>query len=108
MLYNETFLSLSNACKNFQIFFIFLYRFTRKKEVFRSGYLKNRAFLNQNLDLVTMVITAIVFSLMISQSKVCFYSTDRSNLLFCFSLPFTFLLTELIFFRKVLYKIFLG
>lgn len=37
-------------------------------------------------------------SIMMTQSKVCPYSIDQSNLLFCFSLPFTFLLTELFLF----------
>ena len=46
--------------------------------------------------------SVIVFSLMISQSKICFYSIDQSNLLFCFSHPLTFLSTELsLFLRKV-------
>ena len=73
------------ACKNFQIL-------SEKRSVSQS---KSGCCSYDNHSV-------IVFSLTISQSKICFYSIDRSNLLFCFSLPLTFLSTELsLFLRKV-------
>ena len=85
ILFYQTFHSLSQACKNFQIL-------SEKRSVSQS---KSGCCSYDNHSV-------IVFSLMISQSKICFYSIDQSNLLFCFSLPLTFLSTELsLFLRKV-------
>ena len=85
ILFYQTFHSLSQACKNFQIL-------SEKRSVSQS---KSGCCSYDNHSV-------IVFSSMISQSKICFYSIDQSNLLSCFSLPLTFLSTELsLFLRKV-------
>ena len=80
----------------------------RKKGVFLSGDFKNRAFSQSKSGCCNYGNhSVIVFSLMISQSKICFCSIDQSNLLFCFSLPFTFLLAELFFFSESFIQTFL-